>query len=249
MIGRNCYNYILIGLNLRILRHATSTRLKEGIEGNVSQLLSALERCGFDVSLAFTKNKNFCKMQDDISALKKNSSLGKEIVRNVNEEFEALENIVFAESETKKVYVIPSRRFNTEFLLNNPEKLLKDGLFDKLSEVAQHDLSSSCRCLLFGEATASAFHILRATEAVLKSYYYKHKKQKRLKEPMWGSMVQQLRAKKTNCLPETTLNSLDSIREGYRNPTQHPEAVYDIDKAQDLFGVCLDAIGKMAETL
>jgi hypothetical protein len=39
------------------------------------------------------------------------------------------------------------------------------------------------------------------------------------------------------------------IRTNYRNPTQHPEAIYTIDTAQDLFGVCIDVLGKMASEL
>jgi hypothetical protein len=66
---------------------------------------------------------------------------------------------------------------------------------------------------------------------------------------MWGNMVTQLKAKTKNKPPATLLASLDLIRSAYRNPTQHPEALYDIDSAQDLFGVCIDVIGKMAGEL
>lgn len=66
---------------------------------------------------------------------------------------------------------------------------------------------------------------------------------------MWGNMLDQLRAKTKNKPPEILLNSLDLIRNAYRNPTQHPQATYEIDSAQDLFGVCLDAIGKMGSEL
>ena len=87
--------------------------------------------------------------------------------------------------------------------------------------------------------------MLRATESVLKSYYFIHRKQNRLSKPMWANMVDQLKAKTKNKPPIILLNSLDLIRTAYRNPTQHPEATYEIDSAQDLFGVCLDVIGKM----
>lgn len=249
MIVQNCYYYILIGLELRILVHANSRKTKESTEESIATLLSTLELCGFDVSLSGFNSTIFEEMQEDISELDEKSLLGVELAERVNDQFDVIEKIVFAEANSKKVYVLPNRRFNTKFLLSNPEKLIKDGMFNKLSDIAQNDIASSCKCLLFGVATASAFHILRATEAVLKDYYFIHRKQKRLKKPMWGPMVDQLRAKKRKRLPETILDSLDSIRKGYRNPTQHPEAIYDIDKAQDLFGVCLDAIGKMAEDL
>lgn len=66
---------------------------------------------------------------------------------------------------------------------------------------------------------------------------------------MWAAMVDQLKAKTRNKPPLTLLNSLDLIRAAYRNPTQHPEATYEIDSTQDLFGVCLDVIGKMGQEI
>jgi len=59
-------------------------------------------------------------------------------------------------------------------------------------------------------------------------------------------MTNELRAKKTNKPPKVLLDSLDMVRNSYRNPTQHPEAKYDINEAQDLFGICLDSMSKMA---
>ncbi len=175
--------------------------------------------------------------------------LGEELARSVSSQAVRVETVIFAESSIKRIYVLPNRRFNSEYLLNSPQSLLKAGAFDKLDEIAKQDISSACRCILFGEATAAAFHILRATESVLKSYYFHYKKQHRLAKPMWGPMVTELKAKTKNRPPETLLTSLDLIRSAYRNPTQHPEALYEIDSAQDLFGVCLDAIGKMASEL
>jgi hypothetical protein len=66
---------------------------------------------------------------------------------------------------------------------------------------------------------------------------------------MWGPMSAQLRALTSNKPSETILNTLDLVRVSYRNPTQHPEAKYDIESAQDLLGVCIDLINKMASEL
>ena len=47
--------------------------------------------------------------------------------------------------------------------------------------------------------------------------------------------------------PDATLtHSLDGLRRHFRNPTQHPDKVYDVDEAQDLFAACLDATNRMA---
>lgn len=124
--------------------------------------------------------------------------------------------------------------------------MFKSGVYDSLSEMARFDISSACRCLLFGEATAAAFHILRATEEVLRCYYFHYKKTKRLENPMWGPMTTELRNKSRNKPPTIILDSLDMVRKSYRNPTQHPNLIYDIESSQDLIGVCIDLVNKMS---
>lgn len=160
-----------------------------------------------------------------------------------------LESTIFAEASTKFVLTTPTRRFTSEYLINSPENLLKKDIFGKLSDIAKFDFTCSCRCILYGEATASAFHVLRATEDTLKNFYFKYRPTDRLEKPMWGSMSAQLRALTSNKPSETILNTLDLVRVSYRNPTQHPEAKYDIESAQDLLGVCIDLINKMASEL
>jgi hypothetical protein len=216
---------------------------------SIDRLTENLKQGNFEVSLAAMKSTSYGTMISAIEAADAAKTIPPNLVTDIKSEFATLENIVFAEAITKKIYVLPSRRFNTEYLLSSPENLLKPGAFVKLEEIAKADFASSCRCILFGEATAAAFHILRATESVLKSYYFHHRRQNRLDKPMWGPMLTELRAKTRNKPPEALLSSLDLIRSAYRNPTQHPELIYEIDSAQDLFGVCLDVIGKMAHEL
>ncbi|MBV6889203.1 hypothetical protein KWH47_16830 [Xanthomonas campestris pv. spermacoces] len=249
MLAQDSYEYIRIGLAIRLLRHITtkqSVRLVLDVERD---LTAALGDANFVVSLAATESTSYAQLKNDLEQLDVSSKVTDELCKKISEEIKDLENIVFAEAITKKVYVLPDRRFNTQFLLSKPERLLKVGVFEKLEEIARIDFSSACRCILFGEATAAAFHILRATESVLKSYYFHHRRQNRLTKPMWASMVDQLKAKKRNKPPVGLLSSLDLIRTQYRNPTNHPEALYQIDSAQDLFGVCLDVIGKMTTEL
>ncbi len=45
------------------------------------------------------------------------------------------------------------------------------------------------------------------------------------------------------------INQLKHIKDSFRNPTQHPEKLYSVDEAQDLFGICIDVINKMAELI
>ena len=236
----------MIGLAIRLLRNVGGGNPKESVKSALETLVEQLESGNFEVTLAATKSQEWGDMWKALKAVDgENELIGEQLAKTVREKLGEIETVIFAEASIKKIYVLPNRRFNTDYLLNHPEKLLSEGIFEKLDEVARHDISSACRCLLFGEATAAAFHILRATESVLKSYYHHHRKKNRLSEPMWANMVDQLKAKTRNKPPATLLISLDIIRTAYRNPTQHPEATYEIDGAQDLFGVCLDVIGKM----
>ena len=57
-------------------------------------------------------------------------------------------------------------------------------------------------------------------------------------------MTGDMRKRKTRP-PEALLNHLDHIRENFRNPTDHPDKVYDTEEAQDLLALCCDAMGRM----
>lgn len=249
MLAQDSYEYIKIGLALRLLRNVNSEFSVEDIKEVIEDLQGLFELANFSVSIASTQSERYTKIKKILESEEAGSYLNDAAYNAIRVEHINLENVVFAEALTKKIYVIPERRFNKEFLLNSPNRLLKDGAFAKLEDIAKSDFSSACRCILFGEATAAAFHILRATESVLKSYYFHHRRQNRLPKPMWAAMTEQLKNKKRNRPPEALLTSLDLIRVQYRNPTNHPEVVYQIDSAQDLFGVCLDVMGKMAEEL
>lgn len=250
MLGQNCYTYVKIGLAIRLLMNVNASVTKEIVSSTLELLTEGLQEGNFEVTLAAMNSVDYANMMKDVEAITdEDQAIGEQLATVIEREIGRIEHVVFPEASIKKTYVLPSRRYNTDWLMNHPEKLLAEGIFEKLDELARHDISSACRCLLFGEATAAAFHILRATESVLRTYYCHHRKRNRLSEPMWANMVDQLKAKTRNRPPATLLDSLDLIRTAYRNPTQHPEATYEIDGAQDLFGVCLDVIGKMGSEI
>jgi hypothetical protein len=223
--------------------------LKESIELEeiielIDSLAKNIEEADLRVSLSGFK-RFVLPIKTKLEAMKKDDST-KEIREELKKQIDTIESIVFSETSIKYIYVLPQRRFNGEYLTSMPSKLLNEGIFERLPDMAAFDFKATCRCLLYGEGTATAFHILRATEEVLKHFYFKYKRTNRLNKPMWGSMTRELSAKKKNKPDETILKSLDLVRNSYRNPTQHPEMKYDIESAQNLFGVCIDLINKMA---
>jgi hypothetical protein len=248
--AKKSFSLIEIGLCLRYLVESRQGESVKGALKVINRLERTLVAAEFDVSVSGMnllgpvkeKLKTKSDGEDD-------EQLDKELAKELAEISFALERIVFAEAQTKQIYVLPKRRFDSNFLLSNPAKFLRPGSFECMSVIAQADFTSACRCLLFGESTAAAFHILRATEEMLKQYYFHHRRKERLPKPMWAAMLTQLRAKKTNKPSSVLLDSLDMIRDAYRNPTQHPQATYDVESAQDLFGLCLDVISKMTAEL
>jgi len=154
---------------------------------------------------------------------------------------------VFAEAQTKKIYILSESRFSLDSLINKPWQMFAKGAFICLPKIAAYDVSEAFMCIVLSRATATAFHILRATEATLREYYCQVVKRGRVKQTMWGNMVNHLRTRRKP--DESLLQRLDYIRDTYRNPTSHPEARYTIEEAQDLLGLCIDVINAMSKTL
>jgi hypothetical protein len=245
----NCLGLIRIGLVIRWLMNICENDSVRSVLEEISKLETRLLNFDFPVSkTAICEITTFKSVRHEIEQLKE-TSIGQDLANRIRKAARNIEEIIIAEAVTKRIYLIPQRRYNGDFLIDSPDKLLKDGVFGKLSDIGKFDFTSASRCVAFGEATASAFHILRVTEDTLKLLYYKFKKTNRIEKPMWGPMTTELRSKRAPKPKEEILNALDIVRVSYRNPTQHPVVKYDIDSAQDLFGLCIDLINKMADYL
>lgn len=244
----NSYDYILIGLYIRHLRHTERMSVATCID-DINGLLKILEEAAFNVSIAGSTNLG--KLLKKCKKLRKKEMLPSKLIDSLEKIMSNFEHTIFAEASTKSLFYVTEKKYNTAYLLNKPHKLFADKVFVKLPNLSFFDFTEGFRCIAFGMGTAAAFHILRATEGVLKELYLKKIKTKKLdkKHRMWGPMLDQLRKKKTNKLPKALIDNLDNIRENYRNPTQHPDATYTIDSAQDLLGLCVDVVNKMAQEM
>ncbi len=129
----------------------------------------------------------------------------------------------------------------------NQDILFAPGIFDQLSEIAKYDVKEAGMCIAFERTTAAAFHILRATEDVLRNFYCYIIKRKRTAKLNWGNITSHLATKKKKGL-NGIIKNLDYIRENFRNPTAHPEVRYDIEEAQSLFNLCIDIMSIMIKS-
>lgn len=147
-----------------------------------------------------------------------------------------------AELGLKKAYVLTKKRYPLESLLGKASELLGAGVHDTLSDHAKRDYQLACLQVALSQPTAAAFHLMRMLEEQVKALYFAFKKTKRLDKPMWGPMISQLRSKKAPKPSAKLLDHLDGMRVHFRNPTQHPQAFYTIDEAQDLLNQTITAI-------
>ena len=154
-----------------------------------------------------------------------------------------LRETLLAEASGKINYAASDKRYTIQKLTEDFSTLMATGVFSELPEIAQVDMREAGKCIAYELPTSAAFHLMRGTEAVLRHYYCCKVKRNRIKQPlMWGPMVTHLKEKR---VPAGLLDALDSIRRNYRNPTQHPDKVYDLDEAQDLLSLSLDVTNRM----
>ena len=244
----NSYSYIAIGLFTRFIRGLEENAEKKKFINGIDSLKTYLLEANFSVSLVAIESlitfRNKFENESESTPL-----ISLEDANEIREEVAHLEKTIFAEASTKQIYSLTNRRYNSEYLLNSPEKLFNEKIFEKIPEFYQLDIKYANFCILFGLGTAAAFHILRASEGILRDYYKQLVKKNRITTLLWNPMIEHLRNKKTSKPPKTLLDNLDNIRYNYRNPTNHPELFYNIDEAQDLYGLCIDVINKMIKEI
>jgi hypothetical protein len=83
-----------------------------------------------------------------------------------------LETVLRNELATLEVYHTTQKgAYTTTDLIMQAEKTLPESTITRIDDKIIEDIRCSARCLAFDNPTASGFHILRATEAVLHQYY------------------------------------------------------------------------------
>ena len=245
-------NYILFGTVLRYLQDAREGWPIKGesrVEGNLKSFLTWVDYLDLRVTSGVAEAQGLPDLLKEME--------GSEAEKLTAEQADALSTAMTTsrttlevEAREKKAFVVSPKRWAVDTLLKEPSSLFANNVFGEIGEIARYDFQEACRCLAFERSTAAAFHMLRGTEAVLGEYYCSVVKRERLpaKRRMWFAMVEQMRERR-NSPPAEILDTLDQIRSNYRNPTQHAEAIYDIDGAQDLVGICVPAINKMVQEM
>lgn len=252
METKSVYRYFIFGTGFRFLQDA---RAGLPIHGD-GKIISVLERF-FNNLEVLDLRVTYRASQELLEAFSRLKKLDQDAVLSV-EQAEELKNLtqeirptLLAELQLFNVYLVNPKRIEVTKLLSNVHALFAPGVFDKLPEIARFDLMEAGKCIAYERPTAAGFHLMRATESVLRLFYLCHVRRGRL-QLMWGQIVQNLRSKRKFIKNQeyiTLFNNLDNIRLSFRNPTQHPEKVYDIHEVQDLWGLCVDVINRMSRDL
>lgn len=249
MYETSVYEYYAFGYNYFILRQGTVGHTVKGdgdsLEWFLNEVLERLDSLNLQVtSEAASKLKEISgrvdSMPDDATV---DEALGREVTEACNQ----IDVTLDAELKLRRAFVVTPQRYSAHHLLEEPWDLFGAGTWERLPDIAVFDFIEACRAVAFGLATASAFHLMRCVEAMLREYYCTIVKRNRVKL-WWGPMVQHLRQRR-DAPPRAILDHMDNIRVNFRNPTQHPDARYESEEAQDLLALSIDAVNRMARDL
>jgi len=169
-----------------------------------------------------------------------------EIYRITNQARE-FETVLGAELRIADAYFVAQKGlYSTTDLLERADIALDEDTARVLPTGAINDFRQAGRCLALELSTASGFHILRATESVLRTWYALVVPNA-VAKPNWAQCVEQLRKAGAD---KKTLAVVDQIRDLHRNELAHdPDVFLDVKAALRLFDIAKDAIIAMAEQI
>ena len=246
MIRRSVSKYYFFGTQLRYLTDVSEYTLIKSdsyILDNLEWFFQNLR----DLNLHVTSRaaSDLLTFKNELATASDGEKIGKERAVKLNKLMTNLRLTLDAEIQGVSAFVTSGKRNSEEHLLGNMDALFAPKSFENFTDIAQYDFLEAGRCIVFERSTAAAFHILRGTESNLRHYYKQMIKQKRIKSEMWGPIVNDLKVRSKTKVHVALNNQLDHIRTSFRNPTQHPEAIYDVHECQDLLSLCIDVNNRM----
>jgi hypothetical protein len=143
--------------------------------------------------------------------------------------------------------VTPKGDRSTHVLLRDASQKFPPNLLAVMPGDTINDLQQAGRCLAFELSTACAFHICRATEALMYAYFLALSAHPwpPASARTWNTLVNQLRAAGA---PSVIINRLDEIRED-RNSYAHPDVTVPLDEAPIVYELCTGVMFYMAKEI
>jgi len=170
-------------------------------------------------------------------------------IRQMKQAATKFETVLAEELAISDTYSITQKgAYSTTELIANAEVVFPLEVRRKLPPRAVQDIREAGKCLAFETPTAAAFHIVRAIESVILVYYSKvmgEPPSNRMRN--WGVYVNKMRD--SGNADVKILDFFIHIKDNYRNPVSHPEAVLTVDEVLVLLAVAVGAISQMAAEL
>lgn len=158
------------------------------------------------------------------------------------------ESVLTSELSVADAYfVVDKPPFSTVRLIAEGETLFPKEVLRKVPD-AIPDLKEAGKCLAFELPTACGFHLLRAMEVVIRSYWEAktgnrpHPKQRNL-----GVYIKALR--EAGCVDEKVLSALTQIKDLHRNPVLHPDVSLSLSEVISLIGVARSVVDAMLKDI
>jgi hypothetical protein len=155
------------------------------------------------------------------------------VYRNALDTFETVFSAEMGETAT---YFVPRRGiFNTAALVDNADEAFPQEIRGCVPQKSRDDWRAAGRCLAFNLLSASGFHVARAVEGTIESYYQTFTgKSGTLKG--WHDYIEALEKASGPSLPTAkTISEIKQMKDDYRNPLMHPRVVLSEPEARILF--------------
>lgn len=178
----------------------------------------------------------------------------KEIVKNdllkkINSAIKSLLTTFEAEIFNKNSFILSDKKFPLKFLIEDQtklfssEKVILNAPFD-----VQFNIVESAQCLAFDRFTASAFHLLLATEEYVRYFnrlFYEEDNDDD-ENLTFFNLIKQTEGILKEINHDSELTSfLHIIRKYYRNQSQHSNRKFTETEVTELFNICLKVMNEM----
>ena len=154
-----------------------------------------------------------------------------------------------AELEVMSSYLVTGKRgYDIPTLIDDAMIIFPPELLQKVPGV-QYDIREAGRCIAFEVTTAAGFHLMRALETVITTYWSVVMNGEPLPENRnLGSYIQKMSDAKI-AGTDKVLAALKQMKDLHRNPLMHPEDKLDLDGCIGLLNIIQSAMTAMLQRI
>lgn len=260
MIRKNLSEYFMLGKRMWYLADLRPNTTKEWFDKWVRLIYDYCDKSWFVVSRDIME-KLFNPIITGIETTDNKTVLEPTIIQSIKDAMNNSNNVIDSESNSKIIYELCNPWVaEVKKLIDEPEAFIPQ--YDKLDDVAKNDWKEWCKSLAYLLPTATIFYLMRVIEwltyryCLLFSIKQKEDKNTGRVEWMWG-VLQRLKdkyesnkiRKNKNLYKKEIVFELITIKDFYRNPTNHPNVVYTQEQASDLFNRSISIINGLLKKL